>query len=786
MQSFFQGCQLTPRKLPIGAHPCARSARFLLPIVLALLAAMGVNSALPGRVAAESAGRYVKSVAIEGNVQVSVDKIRRVVQVETGDRYEESRVQEAVKRLFETKQFSYVEAYQEDTQFPDSVALFIRVREYPKVEDVRFEGNEHVEKEDLEKAISAKKGTFVRPALVDRDAEAIGDLYREKGYYRVSVADTVTVDPESKTRVLVYRVDEGEKVSVQHVDFIGARILDSDDLRKIMKTKEDRWYRGGDFKPKEFEEDKQRILDFYRSNGFLDAEVGDVQMDFSDRGRHLDLFISVREGMQYRVGDMTWKGNELFADSVISRLVTMKNGEVFDDSEFTRNRDDIIGMYADDGYIYCTVNPLKTVRGNVVDVDFDITEGKPAHVREINIVGNTKTYEEVIRRELVLAPGDVFLRSRLIRSLREVFDLGFFAGPPQVIPGRPDENGDIDITLKVEEKPAGQFRLGAGFSQLNRVSGFIGVQEPNFLGRGLRAGLDWEFSRYRQNVNLSLTDPWFRGTPTEVTVDVYNYLQNQVSQQFYSDRRTGGSLRVGRPFPWFDYTSVFGRYSYERVELSDFSPGYVGSLRTTAWPQRTSSVGFTILRNSTDSPFHPSFGTRTVFNARWSGGVLGGDVNFQRYELDFQWYNPLFWRFVLEVRNEFGALDGHSSPLQVPDYEKFRLGGNRHYGLRGYDFYEVVPRGNPQYIGGRFMQITTFEVSFPLSAPTVYGLFFFDGGNTWNSFQDATLFDLRKGVGIGIRIELPMLGTVGLDYGYGIDKVGGADWEPHITFGNIF
>jgi len=600
------------------------------------------------------------------------------------------------------------------------------------------------------------------------------------------VADTVTVDPESKTRVLVYRVDEGEKVSVQHVDFVGARKLDSDGLRNIMKTKEDRWYRGGDFKPKEFEEDKQRILDFYRSNGFLDAEVGDVEMEFSDRGRHLDLFISLREGVQYRVGGMTWKGNELFADSVISRLVTMKSGEVFDDSEFTRNRDDIIGMYADDGYIYCTVNPLKAVRGNVVDVDFDITEGKPAHVREINIVGNTKTYEEVIRRELVLAPGDVFLRSRLIRSLREVFDLGFFAGPPQVIPGRPDENGDIDITLKVEEKPAGQFRLGAGFSQLNRVSGFIGVQEPNFLGRGLRAGLDWEFSRYRQNVNLSLTDPWFRGTPTEVTVDVYNYLQNQVSQQFYSDRRTGGSLRVGRPFPWFDYTSVYGRYSYERVALSDFSPGYVGSLRTTAWPQRTSTVGFTILRNSTDSPFHPSFGTRTVFNARWSGGVLGGDVNFQRYELQFQWYNPLFWRFVLEVSNEFGALDGHSSPLQVPDYEKFRLGGNRHYGLRGYDFYEVVPRGNPQYIGGRFMQITTFEVSFPLSAPTVYGLFFFDGGNTWNSFQDATLFDLRKGVGIGIRIELPMLGTVGLDYGYGIDKVGGAAWEPHITFGNFF
>jgi outer membrane protein insertion porin family len=741
---------------------------------------------LAGAVPLWSAGPYIKEIQVTGNRQVSTDKILRVIRLAPGSPYEVNRVQEALKRLFATKQFQYVQAFKEDTASPDSVRVVVRVDEYPKIEDIRYEGNKHVDTEDIEKVVTVTKGTFVRPTLLSKDEDAIADLYKEKGYYRVQVRDSIVADRETRGRVLLYVIDEGQKVSVKHIDFVGVTGLDTDELRKVMSTKRDTWLRGGDFKPKEFEEDKEKILTLYRSRGYLDAEVKDTDMVFSDDGKHLDLFITVEEGRQYVVGDVTWSGNELFPDTTISAMITLQEGEVFDDTEFAMIQANISSLYADKGYIYATVSPQKTIARNVVDVKFDITEGQPAHIREINITGNSKTYEEVIRRQLVISPGDVFLRSRLIRSLREVFNLGYFAGPPQVIPGRPDENGDIDITLRVEEKPAGQFRLGAGFSQLNRVSGFIGVQEPNFLGRGLRVGFNWEFSRYRQNIDVSLTEPWFAGTPTEVSLNVYNRQQNAVRQQFFTDRRTGFGVRVGRPFPWFDYTSAFLRYTLERVDLSDFSPDYLGPLLLTPWPQTTSAVGLTLLRNSTDNPFHPTTGTRTILRGEWTGGLLGGDVNFQRYEVDFSWYDPLFWRFVLEIRNQFGVLDGYDSPFEVPDYEKYRLGGNRRWGLRGYDFYEVVPRGNPQFVGGRFMQISTLEVAFPISDPTIWGLFFAEGGNTWNSFQDATLFDLRKSVGLGIRIELPMLGTVGLDYGYGIDRIGGAAWEPHITFGSVF
>jgi outer membrane protein insertion porin family len=312
------------------------------------------------------------------------------------------------------------------------------------------------------------------------------------------------------------------------------------------------------------------------------------------------------------------------------------------------------------------------------------------------------------------------------------------------------------------------------------------VQETNFLGRGQTVGIDWEFSRYRQNIDLNFTEPWLFGTPTELSINIFNRLQDQVRQQFYSDQRRGISTRIGRPFPWFDYTSLFLRYRYEWIDLSNFSLGYTGPLLTIKWPQRTSSIAFTLMRNSTDNPFRPTTGTRTSLTTEFNGGqLLGGDVTFQRYEASFQWYQALVWRLVLEMRYSIGMLDGYGSPSEVPDYERYRLGGNRLYGVRGYDFYEIVPEGNPPYLGGRYMQILSYVVSIPL-AQNVILLGFFDSGNTWNSAMGADPLDMKKGAGFGIRIDMPMLGTIGFDYGYGFDKPTGAGWEPHLTLGAGF
>ena len=758
-----------------------------LSILVVVLALAGAGLTAVMAVAQSSRTRYVQRVLISGNKNVSNEKILRIVRVKPGDVFDPLKMPDTFKRLFATKQFRDIQGFVEDTAHPDSVVLVIEVREYPKADAVRFQGNDKIKDEDLTTTIIATAGAFVRPSLLSKDKEAIVEAYKEKGFYRAQVDHALVTDNEARTQVLEYQIEEGEKVKIKHIDFEGVHALDTNMLRGVMKSKQDRWWRNPTYKPGEFEEDMRNIVTLYRQYGFSDAQVGEHELVFSEDGKDLDIFVTVDEGNQFFVGNLSWQGNDLLPDSSITELITLERGDPLDEPELAMIQHVIGNKFWDRGYIYGTVSPVKSVRGDTVDVDFAIEAGTIAHVNEINIIGNTKTSEHVIRRELVISPGDVFAANRLQRSQREVLSLGYFAGPPEPsFAPTADNSGDVDLTLRVQEKPAGQFRMGAGFSQLNRVSGFIGVTEPNFLGKGLRVGVDWEFSRFRQNINLQFTEPWLRGTPTELSLNVFARSQNQVRQQFFDDRRTGFSMRVGRPFPWLDYTSLFARYSLEEVALSSFSPAYFGNLRFINWPQTTSSLGLTFLRNSTDNPFHPTRGTRSMLNARWTGGALGGDVQFQRYEGTISWYNLLFWRLVLEVNGQVGVLDGYDDPNGVPDYELFRLGGNRTHGLRGYDFYEVVPQGNPIFVGGRYMQILTYELSFPVAPPTVYGLFFYDAGNTWNSFQEADLFNLKRGAGLGIRIELPMLGTVGIDYGYGFDRFGGAAWEPHITFGGMF
>jgi outer membrane protein insertion porin family len=488
----------------------------------------------------------LKEIVIEGNRFVSEDKVRRILRLQNGTSYEEKDLTAAVRRLFATKEFADVRIFREDVR--GELRLTVVVREYPKIDEVRFEGNKHINKEDLVKEIAIKGGAFVRPSLLRKDFRTIEDLYKDKGYYRVAVDDTIQqmTDKRSKSKstVLLYKITEGEKVSIKHIDFFGNLALDSDEIRKVMDSKEDRWFRGADFKPKVLKEDYEKILTGYRENGFLDAEIKNEELNFSEDGSDLDIFITVSEGKRYKVGDITWEGNEIFKDEQIEWLITMKEGDVFNDTEFQNIQFAVNSLYWDRGYIYNSVSPEKKVHGDVISVKFDIEEGKPAHIHEINITGNTKTSEEVIRRELFINPGDVFLRPRLIRSLREVFNLGFFNGPPQVGTSTANSDGDIDISLKVEERQTGQFRMGAGFSALNSMSGFLGLAETNFLGKGLQVGIDWEFSRYRQNVDLRFTEPWLFGTPTELSLSVFNRMQDQVRQQFWDDRRRGFSVRV--------------------------------------------------------------------------------------------------------------------------------------------------------------------------------------------------------------------------------------------------
>ena len=727
----------------------------------------------------------VGRVEVSGNFFVSEQQILMVFGVKPGDQYREERVSEGLKHLFQTKQFADLRAgYRVEN---GTAIVSLTVEEYPRVKEVRIQGNDKLKREDIEGKVALKEGYFARPSLLTQDVFAIRALYAEKGYTQARIDVRKTPVGKEHTIVVSYVITEGRKITIRHLDFLGNGALETAEIRKVMESKESRWWRGGDFKPATLDEDLKKIKDLYGASGYLDAETHFDHQEEIDGGKALDLYIRISEGKPYALGTLSWTGNTIVTDDEIRKFVDLKEGDPFALDRIEGFQAAINARYWEQGYIWSRVIPERSARAHRIDLALTIVENNPASINEIRISGNSKTFESVIRRELTVYPGDRFILTKMQRSLRDIVSLGYFNGVPKVDTEPVNERGDINLLIAVEEKTTGNFKMGAGFSQLNSLSGFFGIQENNLFGRGKSVSLDWEFGKTRKNVNIQYVEPYLLGTENSLTFSVYNWIQDRVSQQYYTDRRKGFAVQLGRPFPFLDYSRFGLSYRYENVELSNFSPDYpeTGDLRHVQWPQLKSSVLFSVSRNSTDNPSHPTGGASSSLSAEFAGGILGGNVRYMRYMADLSWFRKLYWKFIFHLNMEAGAIDGYTDPGEVQDFEKFRLGGNRRYALRGYDFYEIVPEGNDIYVGGRFMTTFTHEVLFPFS-DAVYGLAFFDAGNTWNSFGEADPFDLRRGAGFGIRIEMPALGNLGFDYGYGYDKVGGGAWEPHFTFGTMF
>jgi outer membrane protein insertion porin family len=389
-----------------------------------------------------------------------------------------------------------------------------------------------------------------------------------------------------------------------------------------------------------------------------------------------------------------------------------------------------------------------------------------------------------------LYPGDTFERSRLMRSMRDVFQLGFF---DDVVPNITPRTGEdlVDVELRVQERQTGQLGAGAGYSAINGLTGFFEMAETNLFGAGKRLSFRWEFSRRRNDVSFSYTQPWIFDTPTSATIDLFNSSGRTRTYSFYNVKRTGGELRIGRRLQFLDYTTLFWRYRAERVSYTDFDPTIPESdIERLANNTTRSSTGITLRRNSTDSPFFPTRGTTAEYSIDLAGTALGGTESYVSNQVELAWYQSVGrskWAFML--RSRFGWLRGLENRA-VPNDELFRMGGVFYNGIRGYDEFEIVPVGNAAYIGGQAMSLFVAELRYPFS-PRVHGALFFDAGDTWNSFSQADFSNLRKGAGFGIRVQMPMLGLLGLDYAYGFDRIDafGRDrdsWNLHFRFGNLF
>ncbi len=747
--------------------------------------------AVPDTSAPASPPRPVVAVLARGFVTTDSLVVIRTFGIKAGDSYDPAEERNGVRRLFATGLYNDVQV--QDSTAAGGVCLVVHVAERARIKGVVFRGTHKIEEKTLKEKLTVADGQLLDPGTLSLDARKIADAYADEGYaHAVAVPRTEPVGPGVVQ--VVFDVTEGPKVKVREVVFHGNAHVPSGVLAKAMKSKTSGFLRGGTFKQSQLDQDETAIRLAMRSRGYKDAEVDSVRPVDLPGGSGVALHVYVREGPRYTFGEIHWAGNTAVPTAALQEVTTTHGGTPYSEGQVQKTLESAYTLYQEKGYLFLSIDPKFTDRDSLVDVTYDIQEGNRSRVADVEISGNTRTKENVIRREASVRPGDVFRRSLLVRTQRDIFALGYFQDV-NVDYEPTGDSADIKLKLKVQEKQTGTASAGAGYSSQTGLTGFIELGHNNLFGNGQSVNLHLERGSTTNNVNISYTDPWFHDTPLTLGFDVFN---QRLAYDYYDRKDVGGGVRVGRPLGWPDYTRAVVSYEIRNVSLENikvYTPGEpadLQSLRETKWPRLVSDVGLTFSRISTDNPFNPSRGSRLTWGTTFAGGVLGGVEHYYKESLENRSYTKLAGPFVLMLRGKGGYLGG---PV-VPDYERFRLGGTTSDYLRGYPDYYVVPRENitrnpvtgavlDRYPGGKIMLILTSEIQFPIADP-LRGLLFFEGGNTWNGTRDLDLGDLRKSAGFGFRIEVPALGRIGLDLGYGFDREEGGRWQSHFQLGNTF
>jgi len=733
-----------------------------------------------------TAQEKVAEVFVEGNVYADSSLIVNTAGLKTGDQLHPEKIQQAIRRLYSLGLLSDVRV--ETRPAGEEVDVILVVSEFPALEKTVIEGEDKLDEDEILAVVELGEGQIVSPSVIRRKAQDIKELYTSKGYLQAQVkAELSEPNPEGRVQ-LIFHIDEGEKVHVEKIEIKGNQAFDDGKVKKAMETKEKRWWRSGKFEREKYEQDKNLIVDFYRSKGYIDAAVVSDSLWYGRQGKDLFIQLTVQEGKRYRVGTIAFRGYELFTEEQLREQLTLERGDIFNQEKYDETLANLYTLYQEQGYLYTQVLDRKVPSDSLINLDFEFIEGQPARVHKIIITGNTKTKEKVIRRELVIRPGQIFKRSAFLRSHREVYYLNYFAN---VIPDYQTlPNGDIDLIFQVEEKPTGQAQVGVGYSEQDKLVGTIGLGVPNLFGNGQHLEFNWDFGKTTQNIRIGFTEPWFLDTPTSAGFDLYQTSRTWTS--YYTEVRRGGDLRLGRRLSWpDDYFRIYWKYRLEDVEYKDFSRSYNPSeeydLRLIDWPQRTSSTTFTLIRDSRDLPEFATMGSVHSISSEFAGGILGGDVNYHKHIFDSSWYFQNLWKITLMLKTRAGIVDTYTNSQSVPFSERFMPGGTSYDGMiRGYDNRSVGPVENGTEIGGKTMLIFTAEYQFPVVEQQIYGLLFADAGNAWKSLAETDVTNVKRSAGVGVRIVAPMIGVIGFDLAYGFDNIEGGEWHPHFQLGTSF
>jgi outer membrane protein insertion porin family len=722
-------------------------------------------------------------------------------------------VGQAVRKLWLLKIFDDVQIAI-DRKVGNGIFLIIKVRELPRYDHTEITGRDDVSESDIEKKIPLVRGQVVQPQDLTKIKKEIAKLYESEGMLLAAVkVTTEPIDTAANRVILKIDIDEGKQVKVRHVEFEGNAAYEGSELRGVMdETKESTWWKfwsSFKFDRKKYEEDKRLILQYYRKNGYRDAEVVSDSIWYSPDKEDMSILLKVYEGPQYKIRNITWEGNTVYPDPVLNERLDILPGDVFNAQKLEQNlrgneaQTDVSSLYLDNGYLRFSLEPKETrVAKDSVDINIRVYELNQYLIGHVAIKGNTKTHERVIRRELFTRPGDYFSRAAIIRSLRQLQVLNYF-NPERI---KPDyaivDDKTVDLAYEVEEKSSDNINASVGYSGAFGMTGALGFTINNFNiadplggGAGQILNFEWQFgttTRYR-TFTVGFTEPWLFNTPTLVGLSVYN-----TRQYYYGDlEQMGGTLRLGRRFKWPD--NYFRGDWFLTAQRNNVRDG-----RSISHEGNTTQVSITqvISRSSIDNPVFPTSGSNVSLSIQMSGGpFLPGDIDFHKWVFNSEWYLPMFGssRFALYLNSQYGyTAPFYTNPIFISNDLFFMGGTGLGYisttPLRGYEDQSIGPRNLNGYpIGGKVMtkQCAELRLAIALSPIPIYILSFAEGGNVFESFSKANFFDLKRSFGFGVRLQINPIGLIGFDYAYGVDDVLPRDgrpdgWRFHFVFGRGF
>jgi len=765
------------------------------------------------------------SIAVLGNSRVPTQTVLSIASIPIGKPISYRDIQRGVQALYASGQYEDIRVLQGTVG--NKEVLQIELLEQPLLSGWSVRGIEKVAEGAVRDRIKMVPLRPYDPAAVERARASIDSLYKKKGYYLATVAVRKVDQPDGTVRT-VFEIDEGRRVAISRIIINGNQRFSAGEIADHMKTGAEGffWFQKGEYKEDALDRDvREQLPDFYAQRGYVDFRVVRDTLVVAEGTGKASLILDVDEGPRYRVGNFEIVGNRHFpteqiqayypfADTTGGGFLGLGGGggggpATFDRKAWDDATQNVRNLYYNDGYIYADVRPVLTRRAGsdnnpVMDLRWQISEGTPAIVNKVVIKGNSTTHEDVIRRAILVIPGDVFRQQALISSYQNVSNLGFFEQPlPPPTYEQANDQGDVNVIFEVREKHTGNVNFGASLGQGTGVGGFIGLDEVNLFGRAKKLSLQWQFGQNINNLNLSYTDPSLWGSLTSATITLENSRLRYTIADLGTYRTRGGSLQLGFPLMGSRYTRIFPSYTLEQNQLES------NTLSTAFYCRNCilSAVGLNLVRDTrVELPF-PTGGVMHQLQLTRAGGFLGGSGNFERATLEGRWYATMA---------QLGSGGPTSSPMKVvlgltaksgfvwgdvgPNFRQlFTLGGTQ-FGvpLRGYDEFSITPQGfdpNARTFTaganafGRAYFASTTELGLRISQ-ALYTDVFFDAGNLWATPGEFNPTRLFRGAGIGASIISP-LGPLGLDYAYGFDRTDilgnpKPGWKLHFKLGNFF